>query len=395
MTPVEFLKADVAARFGMDKVSWKDRLTWFENNKDNLHNLVHKAKEPALYYAAICAWEDHLNGVPSGYGIQFDCTASGIQLLSIMTHDLSAANACNVVGDEIEDAYLVVYNKMQEILGESNPIDRDDVKTAVMTGFYGSEAEPRKLFGEETAEIAAFYEAMEFVAPRCWALNNMLLEYQKTNTDDYSYDWVMPDNFYVHCKVMEVVAENVECLGSVREVKYRVNRPHERNRSLGANLTHSVEAYVVRECIRRTTMSIELRMRISMVLAGHHIDTVQGNAYMVSLLWLRYKQSGMLSARIFDYLDSETITLVDRSTIIRLYRSIQRSYAIRPVHDCFALLPNYASEFLQLFRTVYAELAESDMLKYILEQVTGDTVQTFPKEANFSDMIMQSKYVLA
>lgn len=394
-TPIEYLKMDIAARFGMDKVNWDERLEWFENNSDNLHTLAATAKEPALYYAAVCAWEDHLMGVPSGYGPQFDCTASGLQLLSIITNDHDAARICNVTGNDIQDAYLEIYKVMQGILGEERPINRDDVKQAVMTGFYGSEAEPKKLFGTDTPELAAFFEAMEQAAPKCWALNNTLLEYQKANTDDYYYEWVMPDNFHVHCKVMEKVTETVECLGHVVEVGSKVNRPHQRNRSLCANMTHSIESYNIRELKRRTSVTTEDLIRINLVLNGGEVLTNKNNQRMTKILWNHYKKSGMLSARILDYLDSETITMVNVYDIRKLLSTIRGKYDVRLVHDCISVLPNNASKLLLLFKTLYAELARGDLLVYLLTQITGDTVTMNDDTDRLDRAIMQSSYNLA
>lgn len=144
-TPSEYIKIDIANNFGLDKKNWDERISWFDQNKDQLHSLVPQADEPALFYAGIKAWEAYLNKEPSGYMISLDATASGMQLLAVLTGDMSAAKLCNVVSDFSEDAvaqrrdgYTVIYNMMLKVMGESAKITRDDCKKAIMTLTEGS-----------------------------------------------------------------------------------------------------------------------------------------------------------------------------------------------------------------------------------------------------------------
>ena len=74
---IDYLKLDIASNWGHDKQTWNYRLDWFHKHEDQLLELVHLAKEPALYYAGVRAYEATLRGEPTGYMISLDATSSG------------------------------------------------------------------------------------------------------------------------------------------------------------------------------------------------------------------------------------------------------------------------------------------------------------------------------
>ena len=133
-TGKQYLQIDIANNFGLDKKTWDERLDWFEEHKDHLMEMLHQAEEPALYYAAVKAWNDVQEGKPIGYPISLDATSSGLQILAALTCDRAAAELCNVVnqpGDVRADAYTLVYDSMCAQLGESSRIKREDTKRAI------------------------------------------------------------------------------------------------------------------------------------------------------------------------------------------------------------------------------------------------------------------------
>ncbi len=93
----EYLAIDIANNFGLNKKTWDERLTWFEDHKGNLMDSLNQAEEPALYYAGVCAYEAVERGEPIGYAISLDATSSGLQLLTVLTGDREAAQLCSRV----------------------------------------------------------------------------------------------------------------------------------------------------------------------------------------------------------------------------------------------------------------------------------------------------------
>lgn len=233
----QYLQIDIASNFGLDKKDWDERLAWFAQNEANLEELVRQADEPALFYAGLTAYRAMEKGEPIGYPISLDATASGMQILSCLTGDRAAAELCNVVDTEHRrDPYTIIYEIMTERMGEASKISRENTKQAIMTSLYGSVAMPKQVFGDG-ALYYMFLAVMGEQAPAVWELNQVMLDIWDPTV--LSHDWVMPDNFHVHIKVMDQQREIIHFLNEPYEVSKRINRPVEGGRSLGANLTHS------------------------------------------------------------------------------------------------------------------------------------------------------------
>ena len=222
-TSKEYLKIDIANNMGLDKDDWDDRLSWFKNNEPNLEKLLPKADEPALFFAAVKAYRKAQQGKVVNYPISLDATSSGIQILAALTGDRKAAALCNVIDTgHREDAYTGLYTAMCDKIGDRTKIDRKDTKRAIMTAFYSSTAVPKTVFGEGLL-LDIFYETMKENAPAAWELNETMLAIW--NPKKFSNDWVLPDNFHAHIKVMPTISENVHFLNAPYEVQYSVNRP--------------------------------------------------------------------------------------------------------------------------------------------------------------------------
>lgn len=389
LTPYQFMLSEIAGRYGKDKETWNNRVLFTLVQKDNLESLVSSAKEPILFEAAVRALRDIDNGIPTGYGCMFDCTASGMQLLSILTGDTGAAAICNVTGvNTPTDPYTAIYTAMNKKLGVGNTLERDDVKQAILTSLYGSEAEPEKIFND--TELEVFYETMGEVTPLCWELNQYLLDFQKTS-DALKYTWVMPDNFHVNSPVMEKVKEQVECLGRTYVVTRKVNQAHPRSRSLGANMTHSVESFVLREYVRRTNLSKKVRQTVEGALDNPLGDK---ESTMVDTLWELYEKSGYLSARILEYINENTLKPSMVPDIKKLLDSCSRvSFPTKCTHDCLSAHPNNASELLKVYREQYALLSESNMLSYLLSQILEEPVEL--NITKFGDEIRKATNILS
>ncbi|WP_421991702.1 DNA-directed RNA polymerase [Roseococcus sp.] len=402
-TGLEYLKIDVASSFGLDKKPWADRLAWFDQNEDALMALQTKAKDPALYFAGVRAYEATKRGEASGYPISLDATASGIQILSALTGDRRAALLCNVVssGDR-ENAYTVIYEKMVERAKaagiDTSVIDAEELKRAVMTSCYGSSEVPKEVFGEgDLYEI--FLETMEEEAPGVWILNKMFLELWDPKATEHN--WVLPDNFHVRVKVMNTVEMGFSFLEEGFTAFRKVNEPKERGRSLGANATHSVDGMLVREMVRRCAYDPQWIQLLRDMLAGdsdHYLQAEEKKEalHLVPILWAHYQRTGFLSARILAHIDSDTIKLVDPIAIERLLASLPvKPFNVLTTHDCFRCLPNYGNDLRRQYNNLLSEIASSSLLADLLSQITGDRWDDAKLDANLAPEILETEYALS
>lgn len=409
-TGSQYLKIDIASNFGLDKKTWNERISWFDSNEHRLMELMPKADNPALYFAGVQAWQAFKLGKPSGYPISLDATSSGLQILACLTGDRKAAELCNVVKyiadnggldfspeaeAERRDGYTVIYNYMVSRIGENAKIERDDVKQAIMTSLYGSKAVPKEVFGEGIL-LHIFYETMKALAPAAWELNEAFTD--MWDSEALINSWVLPDNFHVHVKVMTRVKEVVHFMNEPYDTFRTVNQPTEEGRSLGANVTHSIDGMIVREIGRRCNYDPVRISDVKQVLLTDEPVYLDGynHEVMVNTLWNHYMDSGYLSARILDHIDSATINLVDPLVIGELIASLpEKPFQVLMIHDAFRCLPNYGNDLREQYNIQLTSIAKSNLLQYLISQILKRPVNIGKLDPDMWKDIMDTEYGLS
>lgn len=394
-TGKQYLQMDIAGNFGLDNKEWDVRLQWFKDHEHCLLDMQKEAKEPALYFAAVQAWFDTQEGKASGYPISLDATCSGLQILSVLTGDRSAASLCNVVSTgKREDAYTTIYEYMVEELGEQGKIKRDQTKQAILTSLYGSEAIPKKVFGEGIL-LHTFFKMMETHTPAAWELNQFYLSIW--NPDALQYSWNLPDNFHVHCKVMGQTTDTVHFMNQPFDVHTTINMPQDKGRSLGANTTHSIDGMIVREMVRRCNYDRAAVIRCMNALNGECSGrTDEYDEEMVAILWSHYEKTGYLSARILDHLGSDNVHYVEAAVIWELIDSLpDKPFELITIHDCFRCLPNYGNDLRKQYNLQLHLIAKSDLLSHILSQIMGKPVNIGKLDPSLADDILNAEYALS
>lgn len=399
-TARQYLAIDIANNFGLDKLTWDERLDWFQRHEAALESYVSTAETPALYHAGVQAYRAVQRGEPIGYPVSFDATSSGLQILACLTGDRRAAEICNVVNRKVDgktqraDAYTIIYQMMMRVLGEDGQLKREDTKQAIMTAFYGSKAVPKEVFGEGPL-LNLFYATMGEAAPAAWELNEAFLA--MWDNTKLCNSWVLPDNFHVHVKVMGQVQQTVHFLGNNYDTFRKVNMTQEEGRSLGANTTHSIDGMIVRELTRRCSYDPKVIQRVLAALNdGGEEQGSDDDAYLVRRLWEHYLASGYLSARILDHLFYDNAHLVDAEVIKELIRSLPRvPFQLMTVHDCFRCLPHYVNDLREQYNRQLYLIAKSNLLQFIVSQILGRQVQVDKLDPTLADDILEADYALS
>lgn len=250
-TAKQYLMIDVAGSFGLDKEDWDTRLTWFKDNEAGIKEiikrrneglsfkgtLIDKAESPAMFFAGIVAWDLAQHGLPIGYTISLDATASGAQLLALLLGCEASAKHCNLidVGHRV-DFYTNLYKALCERVENPGKITRSMAKEAMVPWFYGSEAEPKEVFGEGS-QLMAFKATMLEEVPGINALRDALTGLWNSDAD--IHEWTLPDDFHAKIKVMDTVVHTVHFLNQPYQVTQKVNQPVEQSVSNAANIVHS------------------------------------------------------------------------------------------------------------------------------------------------------------
>jgi DNA-directed RNA polymerase len=249
-TGTEYIKIDLANQFGLDRLNWQDRIYWVEDNEKDLKDLAATAKHPILFRKALRAYHLAKAGQPTNHVMGLDATASGIQCMAVMSGCPLTARTVNLIDTgQRECLYQAVTDYMNTL--PDIQVRRKIVKHPVMTHFYGSKVVPRKAFGAGD-KLKAFYTTLSERLPGATQLMHLFQSHW--NSHAQYHQWTMPDKHVVRVPVVNTVEKEIEVdeLNHLR-FNYRTSEVgiQKKGRSLAANITHSVDGWIVREMVKR------------------------------------------------------------------------------------------------------------------------------------------------
>ena len=410
----QYLLIDAANNYGHDKLLFEDRIQWATENLDQLEELAEgeEWKDKPLYLKAVGAIRKAQAGKPTGHMVGFDSVNSGMQIMSTLTGCIAGATATGLIDpNKRADAYTECTDIMSRILGVLMTHDRDDVKASCMTVLYGSKNEPKKMFGKDTPELQAFYQAMWQLAPgACELLQDLIDSWQPFAL---AHECVSPDGFHAKNKVMQKVEgvriEVDELDHATFTYEYYINEGSESGLSNVANMIQQGDAYVLRCLVRRCNYDPEL-----IQWASHHIDAIllerhTGFSIQSSDDWLnddflrlrnRYEASQMPDIRILNYAQEWELRAMTTAHLKGLAGIINRMlehkpFPVIPIHDDYKSHANNMNHLRQHYIDIFAEMADSTMLDDILSQLHG-TPGIFPKKStNLAAKIRGCNYALS
>lgn len=405
----QYLLIDAANQFGHDKLVYEERLKWAEENLDNLEDLARGKdwKEKPQYLKACMAIRKAQRGEPSGHLVGFDAICSGMQIMSVLTGCIDGARATGLIDpDRRADAYTECSAIMSEILGFTVENQRSKIKTAVMTSLYGSRKEPENLFGEDTDELAAFKQAMFKLAPGAVELLGILLESWDPNT--YAHTWQLPDGFDSVIKVMQTVEKRIEVdelYHSSFIFQYEENLPAPKGVSNAANMVHSVDAYVLRQMIRRCSMDRDLvrfmRDLMTAELLDRHLNgwnqpAVLGENHQRLMLMVEAEMPDPLAFELMDAYSARSVPTTLLKKLVNLADSMldHPAFPMMAVHDEFKCHPNNLNHLRKHYNNTLADLAESETLTFILRRLMK-TTGTVTKLGDIAGYIRNANYALS
>lgn len=252
-TGLDMLKIDLANCYGLDKETWIDRLIWAETHKDHLRDLISKAEDKLLFEKAIYAYEDTINGIPSGHNMFLDATASGLQIFAALTGCLDTARQVNMLNTGTrEDVYTNMCNNINTLLDDDEKCTRDLVKKPIMTHYYNKLRQNDLTENQEKS----FYITLENSCTGAEYAKNLINECWSDTALENT--WTLPDGHVARILITEKTTKRVEVdeLNHVTfNYRYECNKPSESFTSLAPNIIHSIDGYVVRQMIHRANIA--------------------------------------------------------------------------------------------------------------------------------------------
>jgi hypothetical protein len=410
----QYLLIDVAnnSPFDTDKLRFRERIAWTEDNYDNLEQIAaqHKWKDRPLFIKATMALREVRQGKPTGHMVAFDAVNSGMQIMSVLSGCQSGAEATGLVNpDKRADAYTECTAIMEGDLGKLLETGRKKVKNAVVTSLYGSKAEPKKEFGDNTPELASFYKALFKLAPgACTVLQTLLDSWQPWVK---YHAWKLPDGFTTYFKVRVASTHRitVDELGKASfKYQYYKNEGKAHAVKNAANVVHSIDAYIMRCLIRRCNYDRARLEELDQLMGIEQLDRDLGNPaptgleqnQTLSYYQEQYARSGIADVVILPHLDAKALSLLATSHLKGL-RSIVTTMLEHPpfevitIHDDFKCHPNNMNQLRRHYRDILCDIAESTLLADVLSQIHG-VAGDYPKlSTNLSSFIRNSNYALS
>jgi DNA-dependent RNA polymerase len=420
----QWLLIDAANQGWDDKKLFEERIQWAEANLHRLEEITQEKlaaaaakgkrwKEYPLYVKAVQAIRRAQRGEAMGHMVAVDAICSGVQIMSCMTGCISGARATGLIEQDVRsDAYGAVTTEMNYVLKALNlsvDVSRDDAKDATMTFYYGSEERPKAIFGDKTPQLDAFYQAAQTVAPGAFELRHVL----KASWQPYAlaHSWKLPDGFDARVKVMvkkEIRVEIDELDHATFSYEFYENQGEKKGLANIANVTHSMDGYVLREMHRRCNYDLEMIKRARFLIQGELLERSKGCIIddfcanpKVAYYREQYQRSTLASAVILPHL--ETMSDVGALTTEHLEKLFymtgtilgHKPFPLVTVHDAFAAHPNNVNQVRWHYKEILADIADSTVLDDLLNQVYNAPGGTFDKLSfNLADQIRESNYAL-
>ncbi len=406
-TGFEYLLIDAANQMGMDKHTFDERIDWSMERIDELESFDSQAENVPLFIAARIAIDKARKGTPTGHLVGLDAISSGIQIMSVLTGCPKGAAATGLqdVGNR-PDAYSVVTQTMNKLLNNPVAVGRAAAKQAVMTAFYGSTQIPQELLGKDTPEEKAFYESLNIVAPGAWELLEVLLDSWIPFTKHH--DWVLPDGFDAVVRVMtphETRVEVDELDHTTFTHVYYENEGQKFGLSNAANVVHSVDAYIVRTMQRRCNYDKGLisqfhkSIKTTLDMNGPNQENAGKLSPKAQKMLEHYHRSTVADISILNHMSLSDCSWLSGSHLRALLAIIEGMLKSDPfelvtVHDEFKAHPNNLNQVRALYLQILRELADSDLVTDLVNQVGKQSGFYKKKINNLSSLMVSAEYML-
>jgi len=332
-TPLDWLKIDIANTYGKDKLTWDKRLTWVnERTLDQLWKIIRYADEPLLYRKALIAYRDTLNGKPTGHIMHLDSVNSGHQMMAILSGCKETAKQCGLINTgKRPDLYTNTVKLMNKQLPPQLRIK------LVKTG------EGLKRIHVKDAIMTHNYNS-KAVPKRIFNDTQLKVFYNVLSE-------ITPGAEVAK----EVINSYVEPLSS---------------QYIWLGLDRNTVVYNVKDFIDA---------RIEVDELDHSTFTQRFEVCMAR------SNDASLPANICHWLDSEVLEEV----VLRC------DFDITTIHDSYGVHPCNAGALVKIYREVMAELADMDILKNVLFDISGQEAVINKYSSDLSEDILNSSYALS
>jgi hypothetical protein len=208
--------------------------------------------------------------------------------------------------------------------------------------------------------------------------------------DALEHEWELPDGYQIHQVITQDTfardmytgqyvypAKRVEITlnGKQRGIDCRWSKIGKRSkkesgtRSIGANLIHSLDAYLMRELVRRCKQDFVIKPEEFKEVIEYSFD-IKVEDPKAEELFHMWEETNIVSLNILNHLHyGDCLPRPYWEAIVEVINDLPKEgFDIRPIHDEFACLPRYANSMRYQFNHLIAELYLSTILQYFSKQ---------------------------
>lgn len=322
--------------------------------------------------------------------VPLDTASSQSLITSAITRDSRCLNEIFHLNTNMpSDIYTTIGEEIRATFNLGD-IPRKVIKKALMAWGYGGSAGLCALTQTKPEQLN---EVMEDIADELgfqgiYNMRQACLD--AWDEDALEHSWELPDGYEIHQVITQDTfardlltgqyiypAKRVEITlnGKQRGIDCRWSKVGKRNkresgtRSIGANLIHSLDAFLMREIVRRCKQDFNIKPEQfkEVIESGFSINVSDAKAVDI---YNMFKETNVVSLNILNHLHvGDTLPSDYYEAICRIIDMLpSEGFDIRPIHDEFACLPRHANSMRRQFNHLIAELYQSTMLQYFCKQ---------------------------
>lgn len=266
-----------------------------------------------------------------------------------------------------------------------------------MTSCYGSRKVPEKHFSGNRLE--AFHKACRQVAPGAFGMLNILRD--TWNPNALAHEWTMPDGYHAYVPVMvsDTVQLTIEELNdAVMSTFVTLNQPKDFSVSNIANITHSIDSYVLRTVVRYCNYDKKQVLRVSNLIEASLIEReLKGTEPKECFYLKRAKRLNLVDISMINHIDETNVDNISSAVLRVLMKDLNKMleyepFDVIPVHDSYGCSPLFMNILRGWYNEVLARLSNSNLLEDIVSQLLGEhsTIKVF--EEDIADLIRECDY---
>ena len=412
LKPMTYVWSQVGSLvLGMDKEDFISRGKKAKNmglaRLISVANTISDADDKAMAFQAIALLNDALTKGIVNQPIFLDWCSSGVSILSALTRDITGLNSCGVFSSSKPgNLYQTICNSLNKELNKE--LTRSYVKAFTIPFYYGGDMNVREALGDHTK---CFHNVYSKLLPGAYAFRQITTD--AWDETAISYDWECADGYQVSVPILKDSKEcTVAFKGHSYKCRFKVqgtratmcesSSGYYRNnhtKGLGANLTHSQDALILREMVRMAHLTRQEALDIivrATVETGDFITNKEPG--LLGRLLADWEDTNFPSVRWFEVLkECLGLRLPDalKAQLVQLANRLpEQAFDIICIHDEFGCLPKFVNDMRRNANTIYANLYRSNIMQYFNKKF-GMNVPVGEFSQNIYDQLLEVDYLLS